>query len=155
MVQQHFLSCQNAIDFSANRRRPGPISWYYFFLKIIDVNYTSSIPKNWLNHVVLMAAWTRSVVVKSCFVHGYETSQKFVRIAIEWRAKYFFEVITRLESNVSKRGIHPNDSFLIYKWWLKMETAETYELPMTPTISRAFNLQSAKPYCGFFQIVQE
>lgn len=112
--------CPNTVVASSHHHWNGPMSWhnirhwFFFHLKVIDVDYIMPIPKNFLHdfvvwqiHLGLLRRWLfrrkslfllllalRRIVVNLYFGRGSEMSQNVIRIVI----KQHVSEVTRLGS---------------------------------------------------------
>lgn len=95
-----------------------------------------SANSSWKNSLYWLLLSLQCIVVNRCFIHSDETRWKLVRIAIKDSQAILRNCSQlRLWSIVHKRGTHLDDSFLVYKRSLNVETIEPCYKPMASRFS--------------------
>lgn len=80
-----------------------------------------------------------------CWIHAYETSQKFDHIAVEQHQ--------RLLRSCRTIAFVVDCEQVLWKWSFKIETTEPCEMSMASTISNAFNFQPTDTISWVFSTV--
>ena len=91
--------------------------------------------------IVLTVPRLRCEVINTCFIHGYETTQKLGFIAV--KHLYCNILTTLLCSIVNKRGSQLAHSILMSKFSVNMQCKTLFEMPTMSASWRTFSRRSS------------